>query len=136
MANRDEPESPADLIDARIEELSDWRGETLSRIRHLVKAADPDVEEAVKWRTLSNPKGVPVWVHDGVVCTGELYAEKVKLTFPNGASLEDPGHLFNASLDGDTRRAIDLVAGDGIDEEAFKSLVRATAAYNATTRGG
>ena len=126
MPGKAKPESPSKLIDARIEELGDWRGEMLSRIRALVKEADPDVVEEWKWR------GVPVWSHDGIICTGETYKKAVKLTFAKGASLEDPAGLFNASLDGNVRRAIDLHEGDEIDERAFKSLVRAAAALNAS----
>jgi hypothetical protein len=117
-------ESPARLIDARIEELDDWRGTTLSHLRALIKQADPDVVEEWKWR------GVPVWSHDGLICTGETYKSVVKLTFLKGASLQDPSGLFNSSLEGNTRRAIDLREGDEIDEEAFKSLIRAAAALN------
>ena len=113
-------------IDARIEELDDWRGETLARIRSLVKQADPDVVEEWKWR------GVPVWEHDGMICTGETYKQVVKVTFAKGASLDDPSGLFNSSLQGNTRRAIDFHEGDEIDEEAFKALVRAAAELNAS----
>ena len=116
--------SPSRLIDAKIKELGDWRGETLARIRALIKAADPDVVEEVKWR------GVPVWSHDGIICTGETYKAVVKMTFARGASLDDPSHLFNASLDGNTRRAIDLHEGDKIDETAFKALIRAAVKLN------
>jgi hypothetical protein len=116
--------SPSQLIDARIEELGDWRGETLRRVRALVKEADPDVVEEWKWR------GVPVWEHAGMVCTGETYKSVVKLTFAKGASLEDPAGLFNSSLDGNTRRAIDFHEGEEIDEEALKALVRAAVALN------
>ena len=136
MPSGNEPESPRELIDARIEELPDWQGEVLSRIRHLVKEADPDVVEAVKWRKPSNPMGIPVWSHDGIICTGETYTDTVKLTFAEGASLEDPAGLFNASLGGNTRRAIDLHEGDELDEAAFISLVRAAAARNASPGGG
>jgi hypothetical protein len=115
--------SPSQLIDARIEELGDWRGETLARVRALVKQADPEVVEEWKWR-------VPVWSHDGIVCTGETYKNAVKMTFAKGASLEDPAGLFNSSLGGNTRRAIDLHEGDEIDEEALKELVRAAVALN------
>ncbi|HEY7383977.1 MAG TPA: DUF1801 domain-containing protein [Beijerinckiaceae bacterium] len=118
--------SPAWLIDAKIEELGDWRGETLARIRTLIMQADPDVVEEWKWR------GVPVWSHAGIICTGETYKNVVKMTFAKGASLEDPSRLFNASLDGGTRRAIDIHEGDEIDEEALKALVRAAAALNAS----
>lgn len=133
MPSEDELESPTELIDARIEDLADWRGEMLSRVRHLIKEADPDAVEEVKWRKPSNPMGVPVWSHDGIICTGEPYQDKVKLTFAKGASLDDPSNLFNASLEGKTRRAIDLHEGAEIDEEAFKSLVRAAAAANTST---
>ena len=117
-------ESPSRLIDARIEELADWRGETLSHIRTLVKQADPGVVEEWKWR------GVPCWYHDGLICTGETYKSVVKVTFAKGASLKDPSRLFNSSLEGNTRRAIDLHEGDEINEDAFKSLVRAAVALN------
>ena len=115
-------ESPSRLIDARIKKLGDWRGETLARLRALIKAADPDVAEEVKWRKPSNPLGVPVWEHDGIVCTGETYKDKVKLTFARGAALADPAGLFNASLDGNVRRAIDFHEGGKIDEKALKAL--------------
>jgi hypothetical protein len=124
--------SPSQLNDPRIKELADWRGEVLSRMRRLIKQADPEVVEEVKWRKPSNPMGVPVWSHDGIVCTGETYKDKVKLTFASGASLEDPAGLFNSSLEGNARRAIDLHEGDKIDESAFQSLVRAAAALNAS----
>jgi len=117
-------------IDAKIEALGDWRGETLRRIRRLIHEADPDVVEAVKWRKPSNPLGVPTWEHAGIICTGETYKDKVKLTFARGASVEDPAKLFNASLDGGTRRAIDLRQGHKIDESAFKLLIRAAVAAN------
>lgn len=129
-----EEASPSQLIDARIKELSDWRGKTLTRIRQLIKEADPEVVEEVKWRKPSNPSGVPVWSHDGIICTGETYKDKVKLTFAKGASLEDPAGLFNASLDGNVRRAIDLHEGDEIDEAAFKALIRAAVALNTSQR--
>src|SRR5690349_3652378 len=103
----------------------DWRGETLARIRKLIKEADPEIVEEVKWRKPSNPAGVPVWSHDGMICTGETYKAAVKLTFANGAALKDPSRLFNASLEGATRRAIDFREGDKIDEKAFKALIRA-----------
>jgi hypothetical protein len=122
-------ESPAQLIDARIEELDDWRGETLSRVRALIRQADPEVVEEVKWRKPSNP-GVPVWSHDGIICTGETYKAVVKLTFAKGASLEDPSGLFNSSLEGNTRRAIDIREGEAIDEDAFKALIRAAVSLN------
>jgi hypothetical protein len=117
-------DSPARLIDARIEELNDWRGTTLSRVRSLIKQAVPDVVEEWKWR------GVPVWSHDGIICTGETYKSIVKLTFSKGASLSDPAGLFNSSLEGSTRRAIDLHEGDELDADAFKALIRAAAALN------
>ena len=116
--------SPSQLIDARIEELGDWRGEMLGRLRALVKEADPDVVEEWKWR------GVPVWSHDGLICTGETYKSVVKMTFAKGAALQDPARLFNSSLDGNTRRAIDFHEGETIDEEALKRLVRAAATLN------
>jgi hypothetical protein len=124
-------ESPSELIDAKIAELADWRGETLSRARDLIKRAVPDVVEEVKWRKATNPLGVPVWSHEGIICTGETYKDKVKLTFMKGAALDDPGGLFNSSLEGRTRRAIDIAEGEGIDEGAFESLVRAAAELNA-----
>ena len=117
-------------VDAKIAELADWRGETLSRIRLLIREADPAVTEAIKWRKPSNPAGVPVWEHDGLICTGETYKDKVKLTFAKGAAIDDPSKLFNSSLDGGTRRAIDLREGDTIDGEAFKNLFREAVALN------
>jgi len=117
-------DSPAQLIDARIKELSDWRGETLARVRLLIKQADPEVVEAWKWR------GVPVWEHAGIICTGETYKSVVKMTFAKGASLEDPSSLFNSSLEGKVRRAIDFHEGDKIDEKALKALIRAAVALN------
>src|SRR4051795_3346375 len=122
MANND-AEAPG-KIDARIKELNDWRGGTLARIRTLIKEADPDVVEEFKWAKATNP-GVPVWSHDGGICTGETYKDKVKLTFFKGASLEDPAKLFNSSLDGNTRRALDIREGEEIDADAFKALIRA-----------
>ena len=126
-------ESASRLIDARIQELADWRGETLSRLRALIKQAVPDVVEDWKWR------GVPVWYHDGMICTGETYKTVVKTTFAKGASLDDPSGLFNSSLDGNTRRAIDFHEGEEIDEEALKALIRAAVTLNASrarSRGG
>jgi hypothetical protein len=120
--------SPSQLIDARIKELSDWRGETLGRIRLLIKQADPEVVETWKWR------GVPVWEHDGIICTGETYKSVVKMTFAKGASLEDPSNLFNSSLEGNTRRAIDFHEGDKINEKALKALIRAAVALNTAAR--
>jgi len=119
--------SPSELIDARIRELDDWRGEMLSRLRALVKQADPEVVEEWKWR------GVPTWYHDGIVCTGETYKDKVKMTFAKGASLEDPAGLFNSSLDGNVRRAIDFHEGDKIDEKALEALVRSAVALNTSS---
>jgi hypothetical protein len=110
--------------------MSDWREETLAQVRALIKQADPDVVEEIKWRKPSSPGGVPVWSHEGIICTGETYKDKVKLTFANGASLEDPSGMFNSSLDGKTRRAIDLHQGDEIDEEALKGLILAAVALN------
>ena len=127
-------DSPSKLIDARIKEMSDWRGETLARIRMLIKQADPEVVEEVKWRKPSNSMlGVPVWSHAGIICTGETYKNAVKLTFAQGASLADPSGLFNSSLEGNTRRAIDIHEGDEIDEDAFKALIRAAAALNSSS---
>jgi hypothetical protein len=120
--------SPSQLIDARIKELSDWRGETLARVRNLIKQADPEVVEEWKWR------GVPVWSHAGIICTGETYKNVVKLTFAKGASLEDPSGLFNSSLEGNTRRAIDIHEGDKIDETALQALIRAAVALNTSVR--
>jgi hypothetical protein len=118
-------DSPSRLIDGRIEELGDWRGEMLARLRALIKEADPEVVEEWKWR------GVPVWSHGGIICTGETYKSVVKLTFAKGAALEDPSGLFNSSLEGNIRRAIDIHEGDNIDEKAFKALIRASVALNA-----
>ena len=117
-------DSPSTLIDARIEELGDWRGEMLARIRALIKTADPEVVETWKWR------GVPVWEHHGIICTGETYKSVVKMTFAKGASLEDPAGLFNSSLDGNVRRAIDVHEGDRLNEKALKALIRAAVALN------
>ena len=111
--------------------MSDWREDTLARVRALIRAVDPEASEEVKWRKPSNPAGVPVWEHAGIVCTGETYKDKVKLTFARGAALDDPARLFNASLDGNARRAIDIHEGDVVDAEAFKSLIRAAVALNA-----
>jgi hypothetical protein len=120
-------DSPSKKIDQRIEELADWRGEMLARIRKLIKEADPDVVEEWKWR------GVPTWYHDGMICTGETYKDKVKVTFAKGASLSDPTGLFNSSLDGNTRRAIDIGEGDELDDKAFMRLIRAAVALNVQT---
>ena len=125
-----ESKSPSQLIDARIKELDDWRGEMLSRLRSLVKEADPEVVEEWKWR------GVPVWSHDGIICTGETYKSVVKMTFAKGAALDDPSGLFNSSLEGNTRRAIDFHEGEAFDEEALKTLVRAAVALNRSKTQG
>ena len=123
--------SPSKLIDARIEKLGDWRGEMLAQVRKLIREADPEVVEEVKWRKPSNGmRGVPVWEHHGIICTGETYKSCVKLTFAKGAALEDPAGLFNSSLEGNVRRAIDIREGDRIDEKAFKALIRAAVALN------
>jgi hypothetical protein len=128
-------DSPSHLIDARIRKLADWRGATLARVRALIREADAQVVEEVKWRKPSNAMlGVPVWEHAGIVCTGETYKEYVKLTFAKGAALADPAGLFNASLDGNVRRAIDIHAGGKIDEKAFKALIRAAVALNISAR--
>ncbi len=126
--------SPSQLIDARIKALNDWRGATLARVRSLIREADPDVVEEVKWRKPSNPLGVPVWEHGGIICTGETYKSVVKLTFATGASLKDPSGLFNSSLEGNMRRAIDIHEGDTIDETALKALIRAAVALNTSKR--
>lgn len=128
-ATKDFP--PAKLIDARIKALADWRGEMLARLRALILEACPDASETVKWRKATNPLGVPVWERDGILCTGEVYKDKLKLTFAQGAALPDPASLFNAGLDGGTRRAIDLHEGETLNEKAFKALVKAAAKRNA-----
>ncbi|KQY19903.1 DUF1801 domain-containing protein [Rhizobium sp. Root482] len=125
-----ETESPSELIDRRIAELADWRGETLDRLRALIREADPEIVEEWKWR------GVPVWEHDGIICTGETYKAAVKMTFAKGASLDDPTGLFNSSLEGNTRRAIDLHEGEAIDGEALKALIRAAVVLNQSARAG
>ena len=130
MKKSQKSESPSQLIDARIKELGDWRGQMLSRLRTLIKEADPDVVEEWKWR------GVPVWAHDGLICTGETYKNVVKMTFAKGAALEDPSELFNSSLDGNTRRAIDFREGEKINEKAFKALVRAAVKLNESKAKG
>ena len=129
---RKETNSPSQLIDAKIKGIPDWRGAKLARIRQLIKEADPEVVEEVKWRKPSNPAGVPVWECSGIICTGETYKDKVKLTFARGASLNDPAGLFNSSLDGGTRRAIDIREGEEIDETALKALVREAVTLNAS----
>ena len=131
MKQADSTEGESASVDKRIAEFGDWRGEALSRMRKLIKEADPDVVEEVKWRKASSP-GVPVWSHDGIICTGESYKAIVKLTFAKGASLKDPAKLFNSSLDGNTRRAIDIHEGEEIDEQAFTALIRAAVALNTT----
>src|SRR6516164_9859436 len=123
-------ESASALIGEKIKELADWRGKMLSRLRTLIKQADPEVVEELKWRKPSNPAGVPVWYHDGIICTGETYMNHVRLTFAKGASLKDPSGLFNSSLGGNTRRAIDIHEGDKVDEAALKDLIRAAVALN------
>lgn len=130
MSQPDTDQPASELIDARITELGDWRGETLAQLRTLIHEADPEVVEEWKWR------GVPVWSHDGIICTGETYKQVVKMTFARGASLEDPSGLFNASLEGNTRRAIDLRAGDQIDAGALKALIRAAVALNQSKKKG
>ena len=135
MSDSNEGEASASaLIDARIAALGDWRGAMLGRLRALIRAADPDAVETVKWRKPSNPNGVPVWEHAGILCTGETYKDKVKLTFAKGASLGDPAGLFNSSLDGGTRRAIDFHEGDAVDEAALKALVLKAVAANLAGR--
>jgi hypothetical protein len=120
----------SDAIDEKLKTLGDWRGAMLAKLRRLIHEADPEVVEEVKWRKASNPLGVPTWEHDGIICTGETYKDKVKLTFARGASLDDPKRLFNSSLDGGTRRAIDFREGEGVDESAFKMLIREAIAAN------
>jgi hypothetical protein len=132
-SDSNEGQSASERIDKRVAELGDWRGETLSRMRKLIKEADPDVVEEVKWVKPTNP-GTPTWSHDGIICTGETYKSVVKLTFAKGASLKDPAKLFNSSLEGNTRRAIDIHEGEKVDAGAFKALIRAAVALN--TSGG
>ena len=129
-----EAESPSRQIDGRIEELGDWRGETLARVREVIKRAEPDVVEELKWKKPSSPAGVPVWSLDGIICTGETYKDKVKLTFFQGAALADPAGLFNSNLEGNTRRAIDFSQGDKIDEKVLKALIRAAVVLNTAAR--
>jgi hypothetical protein len=121
-------------IDAKIASLADWRGATLAKLRRLINEADPEVVEELKWRKPSNPSGVPTWSHAGIICTGETYKDKVKLTFARGAALQDPAHLFNSSLDGGTRRAIDIREGDKVDEKAFKALIGEAIAVNLASK--
>ena len=132
-SDSNEGQSASERIDKRIAELGDWRGETLSRMRKLIKEADPDVVEEVKWVKATNP-GTPTWSHDGIICTGETYKSVVKLTFAKGASLKDPAKLFNSSLEGNTRRAIDIHEGEKVDAGAFKALIRAAVALNTSGR--
>lgn len=122
--------TPSQEIDVKIQGLGDWRGAVLAKVRRMIHEADPPVIEDVKWRKPSNPSGVPVWEHDGMICTGEIYKDKVKLTFARGAALEDPARLFNSSMTGGTRRAIDFYEGDEVDETAFKALIRAAVDLN------
>lgn len=128
MSEASQALSPSDFISRKIAELGDWRGATLARMRKMIQQADPDVVEEVKWM------GTPVWSHDGIICTGETYKDKVKLTFAKGASLKDPARLFNSSLDGNVRRAIDLADGEAVDEAAFKALIREAVAFNSAGR--
>lgn len=125
-------ESASGEVDARIQKLADWRGELLARLRALIKQADPEVVEECKWKKASNPLGVPVWSHDGIICTGETYKNAVKLTFAKGAFLDDPAGLFNSSLEGNLRRAIDFHEGDMVDDKALKALIRAAVTLNAS----
>ena len=134
LSDRGTEGSPSQLIEAKIKKLGDWRGEMLARLRAIIRHADADVVEEVKWRKPLNPLGVAVWEHDGIICTGETYKDKVKLTFARGASLEDPSRLFNSSLEGGVRRAIDFLEGDGIDGAALKALVRAAVAANVSAQ--
>jgi hypothetical protein len=128
--------SGSELIDEKLQAMADWRGAMLAKLRRLIREADPTVEETVKWRKPSNPLGVPVWEHDGILCTGETYRDKVKLTFARGASIDDPSGLFNSSLNGGTRRAIDFLEDDGVDEEAFKALIRGAVELNGARKSG
>lgn len=127
-------ENASELIDAKIASIGDWRGETLARMRALIRQADPEVVEAIKWSKPSNPAGVPVWEHAGIICTGETYKDKVKLTFGKGAKLDDPAGLFNGSLNGNSMRAIDIREGEVVDEQAFKALFRAAVELNLSER--
>lgn len=129
-----EETNPSRLIDARIEQMTDWRGTMLGRLRDIIRQADPDIIEAVKWRKPSNPLGVPTWERDGIICTGETYKDKVKLTFAHGAAIDDPSGLFNSSLDGNVRRAIDFSEGQAVDADALKTLVRAAVALNVSKK--
>jgi hypothetical protein len=133
MATQD-ADSPSKLIDGKLQAMGDWRSAALAHVRRLIREADPEVVEEVKWRKPSNPSGVPVWEHSGMLCTGETYKDKVKLTFAYGASLDDPAGLFNSSLDGGTRRAIDIREGEQLDEAAFKALVREAVVLNVSRK--
>jgi len=126
----DETENPSRLIDARIEGIGGWRGEMLAKIRALILEADPEIVEAIKWRKPSNPSGVPVWEHDGIICTGDAFKDKVKITFGKGALLDDPANVFNASLNGNAMRAVDLYEGDAINAREFKTLIRRAVKLN------
>ena len=130
MSEIDDDRPASELIDEHIERLDDWRGPMLAGLRAVIRAADPDVVEEVKWRKPSNPGGVPTWSHDGIICTGEIYKDKVKLTFAKGASVDDPTGMFNSSLEGKTRRAIDFFEGDTVDEGALKELIRSAVVVN------
>ena len=130
MTSTQKGKSPSQIIDAKIQKLGDWRGETFRQLRALIHEADPKVVETLKWAKAANPSGVPVFEHDGILCTGESYKDKVKLTFAQGAALPDPAGLFNSSLDGNVRRAIDFKEGDQVNEKAFKALIRAAVAHN------
>ena len=134
MNDMNEEANPSRLIDARIEQMTDWRGTMLGRLRDIIRQADPDIVEAVKWRKPSNPLGVPTWERDGIVCTGETYKDKVKLTFAHGAAIDDPSSLFNSSLDGNVRRAIDFSEGQIVDADALKALVRAAVSLNVSKK--
>ena len=129
-----EDRTASEQIDSKIASLGDWRGATLARVRRVIRESDPDIVEEVKWRKPSNPAGVPVWERGGIICTGETYKDKVKLTFAKGASLKDPARLFNSSLDGNTRRAIDIPEGKSVDDAAFKALIRQAVALNGTPK--
>ncbi|WP_421927853.1 DUF1801 domain-containing protein [Neoaquamicrobium sediminum] len=134
MNDMNEEANPSRLIDARIEQMTDWRGTMLGRLRDIIRQADPDIVEAVKWRKPSNPLGVPTWERDGIICTGETYKDKVKLTFAHGAAIDDPSSLFNSSLDGNVRRAIDFSEGQIVDADALKALVRAAVSLNVSKK--
>ncbi|MEX4005891.1 DUF1801 domain-containing protein [Neoaquamicrobium sediminum] len=134
MNDMNEEANPSRLIDARIEQMTDWRGTMLGRLRDIIRQADPDIIETVKWRKPSNPLGVPTWERDGIICTGETYKDKVKLTFAHGAAIDDPSSLFNSSLDGNVRRAIDFSEGQAVDADALKTLVRAAVSLNVSKK--